>query len=183
MEGTFWDGVGMDDVSPENSENIWAMKGFNQFVTTNVIALPAVGSITETMFLDWAEQVAADSNGSNEKMLWVSSALWTEINKINLIKDTLQTRRGERKLGGYVNSVEAGHCVFHVGVHKGFKELGKTRFGAIVDPMHIKKRGLEPMEKTKITPESSGGPRVEGVKYLETCTVEFRYEQTHGILV
>lgn len=183
MESIFWDGVGMQDVHPDNEENMYTMKGVSSFIESNVIELPAVGDITETMFLDWAEQVSDDSHGSEEKMLWVSSALWTEINKIPLIKETLQSQRSERVLGAYVNRIQAGHCELLVGVHKGFKELGKKRFGAILDPMHLRKRVLEPMETTNIDPEKSGGKREEGRKYLETCTVEVRYEKTHALLV
>lgn len=182
MESTFWDGVGMEDVHPDNLENMFTMKGFSSFVTTNTIALPAVGSITEDAFLDWAEQVSADSNGSETKLFWVSNSLWTEINKINLVKDTLRTQRRERVLGGYINRIETGHCELMIGVHKGFSELGKTRFGAIIDPMHLRKRVVEPMQKIKIDPEGSGGKREEGVKWIETCTVEYRYEKTHAIL-
>lgn len=182
MEATFWDGVGMEDQHPDNAENMFTMKGVSSFITSNVISLPAVGSITETMFLDWAEQVSSDSHGSDEKMLWVSSALWTEINKIPLIEATLQSQRSERVLGAYVNRINAGHCEFLIGVHKGFKELGKTRFGAIIDPMHLRKRVLEPMETVDIRPETSGGKREEGRKYIETCTVEVRYEKTHALL-
>lgn len=183
MESVFWDGVGFEDTDPDNDEKMFAMKGFSQLVTSNVISLPAVGSITETMFLDWAQQVSDDSHGSDQKMLWVSADLWTEINKIPLIKETLQSQRSERVLGAYVNRIQAGHCELLVGVHKGFKELGKTRFGAIVDPMHMRKRVVEPMQTIDIRPEESGGKREEGRKYLETCTVEIRYEKTHALLV
>lgn len=183
MESIFWDGVGMEDVHPDNAENMYTMKGVSSFISSNMIELPAVGDITETMFLDWAEQVSDDSHGSSEKLFWVSSALWTEINKIPLIKETLQSQRSERVLGAYVNRIQAGHCELLVGVHKGFKELGKRRFGAILDPMHLRKRILEPMETKNIDPEPSGGKREEGRKYLETCTVEVRYEKTHALLV
>ncbi len=183
MESVFWDGLGFEGTDPVNEEQMFAMKGVSQLVTSNVISLPAVGSITETMFLDWAEQVSDDSHGSEEKMFWVSSALWTEINKIPLIKETLQSQRSERVLGAYVNRIQAGHCELLVGVHKGFKELGKHRFGAIIDPMHIRKRVVEPMQTIDINPEESGGKREEGRKYLETCTVEIRYEKTHARFV
>lgn len=183
MESIFWDGVGMQDQHPDNEENMYTMKGVSHFIESNVIELPAVGDITETMFLDWAERVSADSHGSEEKMLWVSSSLWTEINKIPLIKETLQSQRSERVLGAYVNRIQAGHCELLVGVHKGFKELGKKRFGAILDPMHLRKRVLEPMHTVDIRPEGSGGKREEGRKYIETCTVEVRYEKTHALLV
>lgn len=182
MEGTLWDGVGMHDVHPDNSEKMYTMKGFSSFIKSNIIALPAVGDITETMFLDWAEQVSDDSHGSEEKMFWVSAGLWTEINKIPLIKETLQSRRSERVLGAYVNRIQAGHCDLLIGVHKGFKELGKRRFGAIIDPIHICKRVVEPMQTTDIDPEKVGGKREQGRKYLETFTVEMRYEKTHALL-
>jgi len=183
MESVFWDGVGFEDAHPTNDEKMFGMKGVSEFITSNVISLPSVGSITETMFLDWAEQVADDSHGSEEKMLWVSAGLWTEINKIPLITETLQSRRSETKLGAKVYRIQGGHCEFLLGVHKGFKELGKTRFGAIIDPMHLRKRVLEPMHTVDINPEPSGGAREEGRKYIETCTVEVRYEKTHALLV
>lgn len=183
MESVLWDGVGFEGHDPVNGEQMFAMKGVSELVTSNVINLPAVGSITETMFLDWAEQVSDDSHGSEEKMFWVSSALWTEINKIPLVKETLQSQRSDRVLGAYVNRIQAGHCELLVGVHKGFKELGKYRFGAIIDPMHIRKRVVEPMQSIEIKPEESGGKREEGRKYLETSTVEMRYENTHALLV
>lgn len=183
MEAIFWDGVGMEDTHPDNSENMFTMKGVSEFISSNVISLPSVGNITEDLFLDWAEQVADDSHGSEEKMFWVSSSLWTEINKIPIINETLHSQRSETVLGASVNRINAGHCQLLIGVHKGFKELGKTRFGAILDPMHLRKRVLEPMEAIDIDPEPSGGAREEGRKYIETCTVEVRYEKTHALLV
>lgn len=183
LESGFWDGIGFSGFHPETGDKMYAMKGVSSFIQTNVIALPAVGDITEDMFIDWGEQVAADSHGSEEKMLYVSPSLWSELNKINLIKDTLQTRRMERVLGGFVIRIQTGHVDLLIGVHKGFPMLGKQRYGSILDFEHIRKRVLEPMDTVPIEPEKSGGARVEGRKYIETSTVEVRYEKTHGLLV
>lgn len=180
-EGLLWDGVGMS--STFNNDKIHSMKGFSSYVTTNVITLPSVGSLTESWLLDVGEQVSASVHGSEEKMLYVSPSLWTELSKLNLVNGTLQNTRQERILGSYATRVNTGHCEFLIANHKGFPELGKQRFGAVVDMANICKRVLEPMSSTVIDPEGSGGARTTGKKYLETFTLEVRNEETHALLV
>lgn len=181
MEGAFWDGVGIN--TTRNGDKMYTMKGFSHYVTSNVISLPSVGSLTEAFLIDVGEQLASDVHGSEEKMLFVSPKLWSELSKLNLVSGTLQNRRSETVLGSQATRINTGHCEFLIANHKGFPQLGKTRYGAIVDMANIKKRVLEPMQTTDIDPEKSGGARTSGKKYLETCSLEIRNEATHGILI
>ena len=181
-ESILWDGVELKAKHPVTNDRVYAMRGLESYITSNRITLPAVGSITEADLIDWGEKVGSDSHGSEEKMFYVSPSLWSELTKINLIKDTLSSKRSETVLGGEVLRIKTGHADLLLQVHKGFPLLGKKRYGGILDVMHLKKRIVEPFERKNIDPEESGGARIEGQKYLETSTMEVRYEKTHAIL-
>lgn len=181
LENSFWFGKRLNSTHPVSGDKIYKMAGVTSFVTSNLITLPAAGSITESHLMDWGKQVFADNNGSKERMFFVSPTLLNELAKINLVAASLRTNRSETVLGCTVDRIRTPFGDFLLTLHKGFPELGYDRYGATLDLQHICRRVLEPMYRMDMEYEKNGGQRVDAKKLLETSTVEVRYEKTHAI--
>lgn len=184
IEYTLFFGIGSETTNPENSsEKQYTMNGAEHYVTTNVFAPSTLSGIGEDDLLDWVRRMTSDVHSSSTKILFADPLLMGQLAKLNLVSTQLQTKRSETVLGTKVNRITTPFGVdLLLKLHKGFHAMGKKGYGFILDPANVRRRTLEKMYKMDLDIEKSGGRRVIAKKIVETSTVEFRNEGSHGFI-
>lgn len=152
--------------------------GITRFLSTNDLTYTA-GSLTEANLIDFMRQLFSGNSGSDQRLWFATPNQVAEIDKILASSSTLRGTRDEHVLGVLANGIKSsfGKCLLLN--HQGLAEMGKTNYGLIVDPAHLRRRPLRPMTKKVIGDNDVDG---KSWQWIEECTIEVRYEATHAVV-
>lgn len=154
------------------------MGGITSFLSTNDITY-TTGSLTESILIDWCKQVFTGNAGSKIRLMFTTPNLTAEIDKILITSGSLQSFRDEKVLGVSATRIHSSFGDIMLINHQGMAEMGKSNYGLLIDPKHIRRRPLRPMFRKDVQ-----APNIDGQaeQWLEEVTTEVRYELTHAVM-
>ena len=160
------------------STRIRTMGGITYFLQSNDLTYSA-GSLAEADLIDISQAVFSGNSGSRVRLWFMTPNQTAEIAKILIKTETLSSTRKETVLGVKATRVTSPFGDLMLINHQGMEEMGKSNYGLIVDPAHIRRRPLRQMRKKDVT-----SPDVDGreEQWLEEATLEVRYEATHAVV-
>ena len=151
--------------------------GITYFLSSNDLTYSA-GSLTEANLIDFLKQIFSGNSGSRTRLWFTTPNLTAEIDKILINTSTLQSTRNEKVLGVSANRIHSSFGDVLLINHQGLEEMGKSNYGLVIDPANIRRRPLRRMKTKRIEDSDLDGMAEQ---WLEECTIEVRYEQTHGV--
>jgi len=154
------------------------MGGITYFLSTNDLTY-TTGSLTEAILLGFMRTMFSGNAGSDVRYWFPSPAQTLEIDKILASTSTLRNNRNERQLGVMCKSIESSFGKVYLFNHQGLEEMGKTNWGLVIDPAHIRRRPLRPMKTKDIEDKDVDGMATQ---WIEECSLEVRYEATHAVV-
>lgn len=152
--------------------------GLLQYVSTNDYNY-TTGSLTESNLIDMMKQAFTGNSGSALRILFTTPTLTAEIDKILIASGTLQSTRSENVLGVEATRIHSSFGDVMLINHQELEEMGKTNWGVWIDPANVRRKPLRPMKTKDVTANNVDGTDTQ---WLEECSLEVRYEVTHGVI-
>ena len=153
--------------------------GAANYITSNRITYTA-GSLTESILLDWMNQIFWGNNGSDVRLFFPTPALALSISKILASSNGLRWDRSSNVLGVTATKIEYGNAKLMMMPSQELTEHGKTQWGIILDPANVSRVPYRELQTLK----TDGSDLVDAdyVRWLEEWTIQVDKETTHGIV-
>lgn len=172
-------GERMKFTDPNTGKQVTMMGGITRFLTSNDLTYTA-GSLTEGTLIDFAKQIFSGNNGSGLRWSFNTPNLTAEIDKILINSSTLQSSRDENVLGVEATRLHTTFGDLMFINNQAFKELGKTNYGLVLDPMNVRRRTLRNMQINRNIEDNDVDGRAD--QWIEEATIEVRKESTHAVI-
>ena len=138
--------------------------------------------LTEAKMYDWAEQMFADNNGSDSRLLLVGAKLMTGLMTLPTIQKQVEANKTEIKYGVKFNVIDTAYGQFYLKLSKAMGLVGATYDGFIIDPTKMRRREFYPMKWRKLELEKAGISKVDAWVLEEAFCPEFRHVNTHATI-
>lgn len=171
---------GTRDTGVEDGDTFWTMNGFDKYVTKQ-ITYPIGGIVTDN-WVDWTRIAFSDVKSSDTKHLLCDQFLLADILKVPEVQRQLQGKQTEVVRGIKCRKIETDFGIILLTFDRSLQEIGKKNYGMLVDPVHVRRRVVEPMRTEKLELSKSGQRRVDAVRLLETYSLEVRVKDAHAIV-
>lgn len=142
----------------------------------------ATNVLSANKFIDWAEQMFADNNGSSKRVLLAGSKLIAGLMKVPTIQKQVEAKQTEIIHGVKFNIIDTAFGQFGIKMHKGLNLVGHEYDGFVLDPSKIRRRELLPMSWKELKLEDAGISKVKAYKLEDTFGCEFRNPGTHAVI-
>jgi hypothetical protein len=154
------------------------MGGITYYLSSNDLTYTA-GSLTEANLIDMMRQLFSGNAGSDIRYWFPTPNQTAEIDKVLASTSTLRGTRDEKQLGVRCKSITSSFGKVFLFNHQGLAEMGKTNWGLIIDPAHVRRRPLRPMKTKQIEDNDVDG---KAEQWIEEVSQEVRYEATHAVV-
>jgi len=145
-------------------------------------ASTATNLLSGNKFIDWAESMFADNNGSSKRVLLAGSKLIAGLMKVPTIQKQVEAKNTEIIFGVKYNIIDTAFGQIGIKMHKGLNLVGHEYDGFILDPTKIRRRELLPMSWKELKLEDAGISKVKAWKLEDTFGCEFRNPGTHAFI-
>jgi len=143
-------------------------------------ASTATNLLSGNKFIDWAEQMFSDNNGSSMRMMGAGSKLIAGLMKVPTIQKQVDAKVTEIKFGVKFNVIDTVFGQFYIVHDKSLNQVGHEYDGYIIDPTKIRRRERMPMSWTKLELDKTGISKVNAWRLEDCFGCEFRNPGTHG---
>ena len=159
--------------------------GLQQFAgqaITYSISATASDIMSETKIYSIAEQMFADNNGSDSRMLLVGAKLMTILMNVPTIQKQVEANKTEIKYGVKFNVIDTAYGQFYLKLSKAMGLVGHSYDGFIIDPTKMRRRELKPMGWRELKLKEAGTSLVNAWVLEEAFCPEFRHVNTHATI-
>lgn len=143
-------------------------------------ASTAANLLSGNKFIDWAEQLFADNNGSSRRILGAGSKLVAGLMKVPSIAKQVEAKQTEIIYGVKFNVIDTVFGQFLIIHDKSLNQVGHEYDGYIIDPTKIRRRERVPMTWTKLELDKTGQSKVNAWRLEDCFGCEFRNPGTHA---
>lgn len=172
---------GIRDTGVANNDRWWTMGGFTSYVNKRINYTK--GALATANWVDWTRQAFSDVQGSDERHLLCDQFLMADILKVDEVERQLAARSVEVVRGIRAQRIETNFGTLFLTFDRSLQELGREYFGMIVDPAHVRRRVIEPLQTQPLELDKTGVRRVKAVRMLETYSLEVRVPDSHGLII
>jgi len=143
-------------------------------------ASTATNILSGNKFIDWAEMMFSDNNGSSLRMLGAGSKLIAGLMKVPTISKQVEAKQTEIKYGVKFNVIDTVFGQFYIIHDKSLNQVGHEYSGYIIDPTKIRRRERMSMSWTELELNKTGISKVKAYRLEDTFGCEFRNPGTHA---
>ena len=143
-------------------------------------ASTAANLLSHNKFIDWAEQMFADNNGSSRRVLGAGSKLIAGLMKVPSIQKQVEAKQTEIIFGVKFNVIDTAFGQFLIVHDKSLNQVGHSYDGYIIDPSKIRRRERIAMSWTKLELDKTGISKVNAWRLEDCFGCEFRASGTHA---
>lgn len=179
-EYTLWFGKRAEtkDATNDLGDKRWKMGGVTSFIDNTIDYNPA--TLTESVLMDWLQQVFMGNNGSPTRFLFADSYLTTAIQKTQLTNKRIL--ESITVAGISCSKIKFAQGTLVIQHARTFNEAGLQNFGVVLDMKQLSKRELRPMERIKLELWKQGTEDAEAEQYVEQASLELLNPTCHAIV-
>jgi hypothetical protein len=158
------------------------LKEFAGQAITYSKAATAGDVLSENKIYSIAEQMFADNNGSDSRLLLVGAKLMTNLMTVPTIQKQVEANKTEIKYGVKFNVIDTAYGQFYLKLSKAMGLVGHSYDGFIVDPTKVRRRELKAMAWRELKLKEAGTSLVNAWVLEEAFCPEFRHVNTHATI-
>lgn len=171
---------------PQTGKFKYFSGGLQYFATQKAVTYSLGNTTTDVFsankFIDIAEYMFADTNGSSSRVWLAGSKQLAAMMKVPTIAKQVEAGNTEIKFGVKFNVIDTAFGQFYLKLHKGLNLVGHSYDGFILDPTKIRRRELLPLNWKELKLEDAGISKVKAWRLEETFACEFRNPGCHAMV-
>lgn len=177
-------GIKSRTTDPISGKEVLTSDGLEHHVGWNMFYVPGEtennGGLGRGLFVDIGEAVMTNVNGSDERFLFATPKLISEITKIDMVQRQIDAKGTVVKYGFKVIEIETGHGIINLKEHRGLRSGGRDAEGCLVDLNRIRRRTFDKMHWREVELLKSGQSKTNAWVLEERFCCEFRVSDAHA---